>query len=102
MVRWLTVELPRRAKVGVRHCNVSWRTGILLQRSAVGQFSLFSPLFSVHLCVILIRYATGGSISGLLPRRPNNELNVTNSINNTGNVRSRSAYLLNVAHFCRE
>ncbi|KAI5995126.1 trehalase-domain-containing protein [Pisolithus albus] len=31
-------------------------------------------------------HATGGSIPGLLPRLPNNELNLTNSVNNTGNM----------------
>ncbi|KAL4066430.1 glycoside hydrolase family 37 protein [Scleroderma yunnanense] len=31
-------------------------------------------------------HATGGSISNLLPRLPNNELNLTDSVNNTGNM----------------
>ena len=34
------------------------------------------------------RQATGGSIPDLLPRLSNAELNVTQSINNTGNVSS--------------
>jgi alpha,alpha-trehalase len=33
------------------------------------------------------RHATGGSISGLLPRLSDQQLNVSQSINNTGNVR---------------
>jgi alpha,alpha-trehalase len=33
-------------------------------------------------------YATGGSIEGILPRRSDDQLNVTQSVNNTGNVRS--------------
>lgn len=32
-------------------------------------------------------YATGGSIPNLLPRRPDEQLNLTGSLNNTGNVR---------------
>ena len=32
-------------------------------------------------------YATGGSIPNLLPRRPDQQLNLTGSLNNTGNVR---------------
>lgn len=33
------------------------------------------------------RRATGGSIEGILPKLSDQELNVTQSINNTGNVR---------------
>ena len=33
------------------------------------------------------RHATGGSISGVLDRLSDAELNVTQSVNNTGNVR---------------
>src|SRR6266481_1990360 len=36
------------------------------------------------------RYATGGSIPGLLPRLSDQQLNVSQSINNTGNVRHSS------------
>ena len=32
-------------------------------------------------------YATGGSIPNVLPRRPDAQLNLTGSLNNTGNVR---------------
>ncbi|KAG5645457.1 hypothetical protein DXG03_006002 [Asterophora parasitica] len=32
------------------------------------------------------RHATGGSIEGLVPRLPDNQLNVTDSITNTGNI----------------
>ena len=32
-------------------------------------------------------HATGGEIPGLLPRLSDQELNVTQSVNNTGNVR---------------
>lgn len=35
---------------------------------------------------IFIRQATGGSIPGVIPRLSDAELNVTQSINNTGNV----------------
>ena len=35
---------------------------------------------------LLRRHATGGSISGILPRLSDAELNVTQSQNNTGNV----------------
>ena len=34
----------------------------------------------------LNRHATGGSIPGVLPRLPDAQLNVTQSINNHGNV----------------
>ena len=37
------------------------------------------------------RHATGGSISGILPRLSDAELQVTQSQNNTGNVRRRSS-----------
>jgi hypothetical protein len=40
----------------------------------------------------LLRHATGGSIPNLLPRLPDNQLNVTLSINNTGNVSSIFIY----------
>lgn len=36
---------------------------------------------------IIYRHATGGSIPGLLPRLSDAELNVTQSVNNTGNVK---------------
>ena len=35
-------------------------------------------------------YATGGSIPNVLPRRPDSQLNLTGSLNNTGNVRSHT------------
>ncbi|KAI5988333.1 glycoside hydrolase family 37 protein [Pisolithus albus] len=38
-------------------------------------------------------HATGGSIPGLLPRLPNNELNLTNSVNNTGNMYEKFSIL---------
>lgn len=38
-------------------------------------------------------HATGGSIPGLLPRLPNSELNLTNSINNTGNMYEKFSIL---------
>jgi hypothetical protein len=38
-------------------------------------------------CVrVLDRYATGGSVPGLLPQLPTSVLNATNSVNNTGNM----------------
>jgi hypothetical protein len=39
------------------------------------------------------RHATGGSIPGLLPRSSDTQLNVTQSINNTGNVRPLPPYI---------
>ncbi|KAI6038228.1 glycoside hydrolase family 37 protein [Pisolithus marmoratus] len=38
-------------------------------------------------------HATGGSIPGLLPRLPNSELNLTNSVNNTGNMYEKFSVL---------
>ncbi|KIK16915.1 glycoside hydrolase family 37 protein [Pisolithus microcarpus 441] len=38
-------------------------------------------------------HATGGSIPGLLLRLPNNELNLTNSVNNTGNMYEKFSIL---------
>lgn len=41
------------------------------------------------------RHATGGSILGLLPKLSDQQLNVTQSINNTGNVRRSPRSVLN-------
>ncbi|KAI6096293.1 glycoside hydrolase family 37 protein [Pisolithus croceorrhizus] len=38
-------------------------------------------------------HATGGSIPGLLPRLPNSELNLTGSVNNTGNMYEKFSML---------
>jgi alpha,alpha-trehalase len=34
----------------------------------------------------LVRYATGGELPGMLPRLPDEELKVTNSVKDTGHV----------------
>lgn len=57
---------------------------------AAGKFwVLFDPYFGMSTDFIFYffhRHATGGSIPGVLPRLSDQELNVTLSINNTGNV----------------
>src|SRR5712671_5876291 len=46
-----------------------------------------------------IRHATGGSVPDLLSRLSNAQLNVTQSINNTGNVRRSTTPTIYVDHF---
>ena len=80
-----------RMKHGRKLCNGKWLIGISQVLSAAGKLRLFIALnLSLSPCltlnVIFHRHATGGSIPGLLPRLSDQELNVTQSINNTGNV----------------
>ena len=86
-------------KIGLKLCRESWRIVILRVCCVAGKssFSFFS--FSlIFQCVLkwFFRLATGGSIPNLLPRLSDAELNVTQSINNTGNV----SVVFNGFHLC--
>ena len=73
---------------GVRHYNVSWLIVSSRVSFAAGE-SLKENLFLnmlLTICCHFCRQATGGSIPNVLPRLSDQELNVTQSVTNTGNV----------------
>ena len=80
-------------KIGLRLCRESWQIVILRVFCVAGKaFFFFQCVFDYKLILcfsfflFINRHATGGSIPNLLPKLSNSELNVTQSINNTGNV----------------
>jgi hypothetical protein len=87
MVHLSTVEMLPLVKVGVMCLCEGLRIGTSQVHCAAGDCV---PQLCEHrhsdIAGCCDRHATGGSISGLLPRLSDQQLNVSQSINNTGNV----------------
>lgn len=79
------VEMPLPARAGRLLSSARWQTGTLRASCVAGAYPWYSLL--VGLLTSSCRHATGGSIPGMLPQLPPAQLNLTGSINNTGNVR---------------
>ena len=83
---WLMEVVLLQAKIGLKLCRESWQIVILRVSCVAGKASSF--FFFCYKLILLYekRQATGGSIPNILPRLSDSALNVTQSINNTGNV----------------
>ena len=96
------VVAQRTEKAGRVHWEESWRIDTLRALCAAGAWSPRSGCQAIanpaHICHDH-RRATGGSIPSLLPRLSDAELSVTESVNNTGNVRIAFSFYSENVHF---